>query len=659
MQSINDRICPRRQRGSVGGRGLVCVVLALGTVAACGSIPLPQINTNNIVNITNYGAVGDAVTTNTTAIQNAINAAAAGKATNGLSGGTVEIPAGVFISGPLTLKNYVNLQIDSGATLQMLPYGSFPASSDFISAGNLHDLEISGPGTIDGQGAVWWATNNATPGGISRPKAMFAPSTCTTVLVRDVTFQNPPNTHISFRYVCQNVTVDHININTPLSPNTDGIDCSADNVLIENSHISDGDDHVALGDGHAADFNHDITITNCLLGNGHGISIGSYTTAGLSNLLVVDCVWTNGSAGIKVKSDIDRGGVLQNLRYYNLAMTNTQVPIYFYSYYTNSGTSSGVSFGKAAAYPVFPATTNTPVIRNVVISNFTAMPATGFFAGIIWGRPEMCVSNFVMDHVNITASKYFNIYNARGVQFIDSRITATTKTNFGLFNAGVIVTNRSPSTNFVLVDGICTNGYGNSLAFYNGPASLSDTNVLANGPVTVAASTLTVSNNLALQPANVFNFTLGTNAATVAVKGRLTLGGQLNVSAGDGFTNGTYSLMTYAGSVDGNLPSLGSVPTNFNCALDTNTAGLVKLVVGSVPQPSLVATNLSWLISGNQLQLSWPPDHLGWRLEVQTNGLAAGLGTNWVTVPGSTNVNQANLIIDPGMGSVFYRMVYP
>ena len=128
---------------------MVCLVLALNGSAVFAGIPLPQINTNNIVNVTNYGAVGDGVKTNTTAIQNAINAAAVGGATNGLSGGTVEIPAGVYLSGPLTMKNFVNLQIDAGATLQMLPYGSFPATSDFISASSLHDLEISGSGTID------------------------------------------------------------------------------------------------------------------------------------------------------------------------------------------------------------------------------------------------------------------------------------------------------------------------------------------------------------------------------------------------------------------------------------------------------------------------------------------------------------------------------
>jgi polygalacturonase len=631
------------------------LLLALSVGSGFAGIPLPQINTNHVVNVANYGAVGDGVATNTTAIQNAINAAAAGGTTNGLGGGTVEIPAGVYLCGALTVKSFVNLQIDAGATLQMMPYGTFPATSDFISGSNLRDIEISGAGTIDGQGAIWWATNNATSGGIARPKAMFAASTCTNILVRDVTLQNPPNTHISFRYVCVNVTIDHIDINTPNgTPNTDGIDCSGANVLIENCHISDGDDHVAMGDGHVGQFNHDITITNCLLGTGHGISIGSYTQGGLSNLLVINCVWTNGSAGIKAKSDIDRGGLVQNLRYLNLAMTNTQIPIYFSTYYTNSGTSSGVGFAKAASYPVFPVTGTTPIYRNITISNLTAVPASGYSAGIIWGRPELAISNVVLDHVNITASKYFDVYNARGIQFLDSQITATTITNFGLFNADLIVTNRSTVTNRVFLDGITTNGFGNSLSFYNAQASLSNTNALDDGPLTLAASTFTVTNNLSLTPSTVFNYTLGTNTAAVAIKGNLQLGGTVNVFPGSGFTNGTYVLMTYSGALSGNLPTLGSVPSNYNCVFDTNTAGQVKLEV-----PSLVATNVSFQRIGNQLQLAWPADHTSWRLEAQTNSLSVGLSTNWSIVPGSASTNQMTFPLDPGNASVLFRLAYP
>src|ERR1700712_5192527 len=70
----------------------VCCAAAIAFLPRMGWAVTPwslSINTNNVVNATGYGAVGDGVTTNTTAIQNAINAAAAGGLTNSLRGGVV------------------------------------------------------------------------------------------------------------------------------------------------------------------------------------------------------------------------------------------------------------------------------------------------------------------------------------------------------------------------------------------------------------------------------------------------------------------------------------------------------------------------------------------------------------------------------------------
>jgi len=64
-------------------------------------------------------------------------------------------------------------------------------------------------------------------------------------------------------------------------------------------------------------------------------------------------------------------------------------------------------------------------------------------------------------------------------------------------------------------------------------------------------------------------------------------------------------------------------------------------------------------MAGNVLTLSWPPDHLGWRLQAQTNAPGIGLRTNWVSVPGSALVTSTNFPLNPANGAVFFRLIYP
>jgi fibronectin type 3 domain-containing protein len=69
-------------------------------------------------------------------------------------------------------------------------------------------------------------------------------------------------------------------------------------------------------------------------------------------------------------------------------------------------------------------------------------------------------------------------------------------------------------------------------------------------------------------------------------------------------------------------------------------------------------TNIMVQITDNNLTLNWPADHIGWRLQVQTNDLTQGLSTNWVDVVGAATTNQMTIPMDPANGSVFYRMIY-
>jgi len=74
---------------------------------------------------------------------------------------------------------------------------------------------------------------------------------------------------------------------------------------------------------------------------------------------------------------------------------------------------------------------------------------------------------------------------------------------------------------------------------------------------------------------------------------------------------------------------------------------------------SLSAPQLAFHLGNNGLQFNWPADHLGWRLEAETNAPGAGIGANWGTVPGSTLTNQVSVPLNNVNGSVFYRLVYP
>ena len=724
---------------------------------------LPNINTNNIITVTNapFNAVGDGVTDNTLAISNAIVAAAAGGNVGGLWGGTVRIPmsgTGTYLCGPLTLKNNVNIQIDTNVTLQMEPlsvWTTLPAQNqtygNLIYASGVTNLEISGDGTIDGNGADWWASGGSVFS--SRPYMIFFNGNCKRVLIQNARFQNPPKMHIVFKGSDNDITIQGITINTVAAnaANTDGIDLVGTNCLVQNCTINAGDDNIALGTSTASAISKDILITDCTFGIGHGVSIGSNTAGAVSNLTVIHCHFVGTTYGIRMKSNDNtsggsgQGGIAQNLNYYDLDMTNiVDGAIVIYSYYASGGI-----YGTPTTVTPFIAstqavdTTTVPVWRNITISNVTANVLSGGVPGIIWARMEVPASNILLSHVNITASKSFDVYSAGGFQFADSKITVPAGIpTFLSYNAQISVTNTTFTTNLITLDGLTTNGYGNSLALYNTRASLKNTNAFDDGPLTLDDSLFTVSNNFTLFPSTVLNFTLDPNTNRVAVVGNLALGGTVNLTNGPGFAPGTNVLLTYTGTLSGSLPAIGTTPSGFGYTynFDTNTPGQVKLVVaapappaptnltaigtnllinlnwnaapgatsynlkrgtdnggpyptvygglpatnyadaavtngvtyyyvvtavagaesanslqaGATPLPSLTPTNILVQPGVGQLQLSWPQDHQGWRLQLQTNTL----GTNWTTVPGSTNNDQMVIPIDPANAAVFLRLMY-
>ena len=71
-----------------------------------------------------------------------------------------------------------------------------------------------------------------------------------------------------------------------------------------------------------------------------------------------------------------------------------------------------------------------------------------------------------------------------------------------------------------------------------------------------------------------------------------------------------------------------------------------------------VSPRLDCQFRSGQAAFSWPSDHTGWWLQMQTNALNVGLNTNWITLSGSDATDQVFLPIGPAGGSVFFRLVH-
>jgi hypothetical protein len=444
---------------------------------------------------------------------------------------------------------------------------------------------------VDGQGSPWWRATETNPA-VSRP-VLFYFSSCSKLLLTDFTTTNPPCPHIVVKGSAGNVSLIGVKLFAPPSDdptnpshNTDGVDFAETNGLFLNCTISTGDDNIAIGS--SASNSKDILVTNCAFGEGHGLSIGSYTSGGVSNLTVINCSFNGTSDGIKVKSERNRGGVVQNLNYLNLTMTNVDTAMSFYGYYElGLGTITGLTPQFAANYGYTnanPSPYSPPIYRNITVSNVTANLSTaGRVPFLIWGLPDYPASNLVFKSVNliVNSTKNAQIYNATNIQFVDCSWTMPSAAKIQTWNADVTFTNTALVTNLLMLDGFTTNGVGSSLEFDNARATIATTNALVGGALAFANSMLTVSNSLTLDTAMTLNYQLGATATTnrVAVVGNLALGGTVNISTNTGFGNGTYTLLTYTGSRSGSVPALGSTPSGHTCALNTNTVGQVNLIV--------------------------------------------------------------------------------
>jgi len=381
-----------------------------------------------------FGAIADGIHLNTKAIQQAIDRCSA------QGGGVVQLRHGVYLSGPLQLKNRVDLHLDSGAVLRASNQGqpfraafisSAPQPGEaFILANQVHDVALSGNGIIDGNGsALWWPAARRSkqrirqgdrafflhdyPGvplanGLPRPW-LIEFNQVTDGFIGSLTATNSPMWNIVLRH-SQRLKLDGTIISNPAdSPNTDGIDIvSSQQISIQHVDIATGDDHIAIKSGLPGSLldtrpSKQISISDSRFGPGHGVSIGSETANGIQEITIRSSRFEHSENGIRIKSGRDRGATISHILAEDLRMYDVKNPITMTDHYSGQSGDSGSEHGLAAV-AAEAVTASTPWISHVLLRNIQAENAQT--AAVIYGLPEAPIQQITLENIRIQSNKH-------------------------------------------------------------------------------------------------------------------------------------------------------------------------------------------------------------------------------------------------------------
>lgn len=314
------------------------------------------------------GTLSSETLLDTTRIQSALSQCPQGEAVE-LAPGTGQ---DAFLIGPIVMPSGVTLLVDAGVTVYASrnprDYDSSSAHTcgtvdssgngcnPVFNLSNTSGSAIMGYGTIDGRGYMplllngqpgpksWWQiANDANVQGLSQNNPrLINMSKADRFTLYKIRLMNSAMFHVDMD-TSSNFTAWGVKIVTPYDArNSDGIDPNySTNVTITHSHISVGDDQVAIGGNHIPGA-HFYTVSDNWFGNGHGLSIGSYTLGNVDHLLAENLTFSglaidHNATAVHIKSDVSRGGVVQDLTYRNICTENVYYPIWLDPFY--SGTS--------------------------------------------------------------------------------------------------------------------------------------------------------------------------------------------------------------------------------------------------------------------------------------------------------------------------------
>ena len=375
-----------------------------------------------VVDLTEVGGVGDGITLNTEAFENGI------KKLQKTGGGRLNVPQGIWLTGPIQLKDNIELHLEKNAIILMSPDKSLfvnPKSTSKCFAGirasKRKNIAITGEGIIDGNGDHWrpvkrqkvsdveWNKYKKVIGGVEKdggalwypwndlggyPNIADTPEkqeklrndlvrfeSCENVLVEGVTIQNSPKFHLHPCY-SKNVIVDGVTVRCPWNAqNGDAIDFSDVNIgLIVNSTVDAGDDGLCMKSGRnkpeaPANGCADIVIQNNTVFHAHGAFVlGSETMQGMRRIVVRHNRFSGTDTGLRFKSGLGRGGKTEQLYVSDIVMTDIKdEAIVFQCDYVDRPAGSDPN-----AIPTFTEEQKkvAPYFQDIHISNVTCNGAT-------------------------------------------------------------------------------------------------------------------------------------------------------------------------------------------------------------------------------------------------------------------------------------------